>query len=93
MNIASPARTALSGTSLRVAEKADGPDTLAAVLHLAETAVPSYAKHARVLTCSRFKYRNLLIHSASRTSCTRGGFSDIDSSNSGSVISVTFNNQ
>jgi hypothetical protein len=40
MNTASPARTALSGTSLRVAEKADGPDTLAAVQHLAETAVP-----------------------------------------------------
>ena len=40
MNTASPARAALSGTSLRVAEKADGPDTLATVLHLAETAVP-----------------------------------------------------
>jgi hypothetical protein len=27
MNTAPPARAALSGTSLRVAEKADGPDT------------------------------------------------------------------
>ncbi|MBV8423505.1 MAG: alcohol dehydrogenase catalytic domain-containing protein [Hyphomicrobiales bacterium] len=40
MNTASPARAALSGTSLRVAEKADGPDTLATAVHLAETAVP-----------------------------------------------------